>query len=288
MTRSALILLSALFVLSVPLIRCDAGVEPSPVRAKILTDVSAIKPGSAFELAVLFEMDPDWHIYWKNPGDSGLPTSVEFGLPEGFEVGDIKWPVPSLLKGAGNLTDYGYEDTLLLSARVTAPFGLKSGSTVTLAAKVSWISCKDICIPGKTELQLKLPVSDKPVRVNSDLFTSWRPRLPVSYPAAGLPFKIGVKTANKSENEFTVSLLLKNVDGVSGIDLYPIPGNSFLVDHIVVEKSKTGGETSVNFDVKRLVSKVPAPGELETLIVYKDKTGNRSGVVFPIKIRNAE
>jgi DsbC/DsbD-like thiol-disulfide interchange protein len=288
MTRLGLVFFSVLSLISVPLIGGDAEERPEPVKAVILADVTAVKPGAAFELAVLFRIEPHWHVYWKNPGDSGLPTSVKFALPEGFEADDIRWPLPTVLKGAGNLNDYGYEDTLLLSAMVTAPPDLKSGSTVKITANVSWISCRDICIPGKTELRLELPVSDTPEGANSDLFAAWRERLPVNYSTAGSPFEISVRTTAKNENESSVSLFLASGDDVSGVDLYPVPGNSFLVDNIAVGTDKATGETSVNFDVKRLGSKVPAPGNLETLIVYTDKTGKRSGLEYPVNIENAK
>jgi DsbC/DsbD-like thiol-disulfide interchange protein len=288
MTRLFLVFFSVLLLISVPLIRVNTEERPEPVKAKLLADASAIAPGATFELAVLFEIDPHWHVYWKNPGDSGLPTSVVFMLPEGFKAGDIRWPVPSVLKGAGGLNDYGYEDSLLLSSKVTAPSDLKPGSTVEMAANVSWISCKDICIPGRTKLELKLPVSDASLSVNSDLFAAWRERLPLNYSGARPPFEIGVKTEAKNENVSSVSILLHALDDVSGVDLYPVPGNSFLVDNIVVETNKTSGETSVNFDVKRLASKAASSRKLETLIVYKDKAGKSSAVELPVSIGSAK
>ncbi len=288
MARYAMVLLSVLFVLSAFVISGKAEEEHKPVKAKIIADVSAISPGASFELAVLLEIDPRWHIYWKNPGDSGLPTSVEFELPQGFQVGGIRWPVPSILKGAGNLTDYGYEDSLLLSVVVTAPPGLKSGSTVEIEGNVSWVSCKDICIPGRAKLELELPVSDTSEGVNAALFSEWRSRLPVNYSGNKPPFKIGVKSSAKDGNETSVSILLDSADGVSGVDLYPVTGNLFIVNNIVVESDKSGGKTSISFDVKKLESKGTSGTELETLIVYTDKSGKRSGFELPVNLGRAE
>lgn len=293
MSRFGLVLLSILLMLSASVISGNSEEMPKPVKAKLLADVSAISPGATFELAVLLEIDPHWHIYWKNPGDSGLPTSVKFELPRGFQVDGIRWPVPSILKGAGNLTDYGYEDSLLLSVAVAAPSGLKSGSTVDIEGRVSWVSCKDICIPGRARLELRLPVSDTSEGANSDLFSEWRAKLPVNYSGQKPPFKIGVKTAAKDENETSVSILLDSADGVSGVGLYPVPGNSFIVDNIVVESDESGGKTSISFDVKKfdvkkLESKGPSRTELETLIVYTDKSGKRSGFELPVDLGNAE
>ena len=288
MARYAMVLFSVLSLLSAFAVSGNSEEEHKHVKAKIIADVSAINPGASFELAVLLEIDPHWHIYWKNPGDSGLPTSVEFELPQGFRVGGIRWPVPSLLKGAGNLTDYGYEDSLLLSVVVTAPPGLKSGSTVDIEGNVSWVSCKDICIPGRAKLELELPVSDTSEGVNSDLFSEWRAKLPVNHSGKKPPFGIGVKTAAKGENETSVSILLDSADGVSGVDLYPVPGNSFIVNNIAVKSDESGDKTSISFDVKKLESKGTSGTELETLIVYTDKSGKRSGFELPVNLGRAE
>ena len=284
MKRIAIFPLLIYLLSSAALINGSAGEEPRPVGAGILADVSAVRPGASFEVGVLFDIEPHWHIYWKHPGDSGLPTSVEFALPRGFTVTDVKWPVPAGLSGAGNLRDYGYEDSLLLSARVNSPPDLEPGSIAKITARVSWVSCKDICIPGKAELELKLPVSESVESVNSDLFSEWQSRLPVNHSGATPPFEIDLKTVSKSENEYSVVVLLSPKGAVSGIGLYPVPGNSFIVDDIVVGTDGGSGKSSIVFNVKVLPSRGPSQNELETLIVYTDKSGKRSSYEFPVTL----
>jgi DsbC/DsbD-like thiol-disulfide interchange protein len=261
----------------------SADEQPKPVKVRILADVSAVAPGEPFDVAVHFEVEPHWHVYWKNPGDSGLPTSVEFALPPGFTASGLRWPVPSVFKGPGGLVDYGYEDSLLLSARVTPPRDLKPGSTADIKARVSWVSCKDICIPGRAELGLTLPVSKSAVRANSDLFSEWSDRLPVNFSGNAPPFEIGIKTVSKKENEYSVEILLDPEDALAGVGLYPAPGNSFIVEDIAVG-SGGGGKTSITFDVKALWQQGASQHEIETLIVYTDKSGKKSGYEFPVTL----
>jgi len=282
--RFALIFFLTCSIFSSAAAGVSAGEQPRPVKARILADVSAVTPGEPFEVAVLLDVDPHWHVYWKNPGDSGLPTSVMFALPQGFKATDLGWPVPSLFKGAGDLTDYGYEDSLLLSAGVTPPPGLKPGSAAKITARVSWVSCKDICIPGKAELELTLPVSRSARRVNTDLFSAWHARLPVNRSGDEPPFDIELKTVSKGENEYSVVILLDPKDALSGIGLYPVPGNSFIVEDIIAGSGEGSGKSSLAFDVKVLPSGGPSHGELETLIVYTDKSGKRSGYEFPVAL----
>ncbi|HSC34819.1 MAG TPA: protein-disulfide reductase DsbD domain-containing protein, partial [Thermodesulfobacteriota bacterium] len=275
--RFTLLFLMACSIFSAAHVGVIAAEQPRPVRAEILADVSAVTPGVPFEAAVLLKVDPHWHVYWKNPGDSGLPTSVEFTLPPGFTASEIKWPIPSMFMGAGGLTDYGYEDSLLLSAGIVPPADLKPSTAVKITAVVSWVSCRDICIPGKAELELEMSVSESARRVNTDLVSEWSARLPVNYSGNTPPFEIDIKTVPKDENEYSVVILLGPKDSSSGIGLYPVPGNSFIVDDIVAGTDEGSGRSSAAFDVKVLPSRGQPQKGLEALIVYTDKDGKRSG-----------
>jgi thiol:disulfide interchange protein DsbD len=102
-------------------------------------------------------MAEHWHTYWKNPGDSGLPTRIEWQLPEGWKAGEIQWPYPKPLP-VGPLMNYGYEDEVLLVAELTPAPGTTPGK-YPVKAKAEWLVCKDICIPEKGELDLTLAVA---------------------------------------------------------------------------------------------------------------------------------
>lgn len=134
-------------------------VERPNVRASLLTDAEAIAPGAEFWVGVRYRMAPGWHIYWKNYGESGIPTSIDWELPDGFEVEDLHWPTPRTYLMAG-LMSYVYEDEVILMARVRAPESLTPGEKAKLRARSSWLVCEDICIPGDASFELELPVAD--------------------------------------------------------------------------------------------------------------------------------
>ncbi len=137
--------------------RAEAGQKkPAPVSARLLSSVDAVVPGKIFRLAILLKQEPGWHTYYKIPGDSGMPTSVKWTLPAGFTVSDLIWPKPLKFE-EGGLTTYGYKDQAFLAVDVTAPADLKVGTELTLQANVRWLSCKEVCLPGKAELKLSLP-----------------------------------------------------------------------------------------------------------------------------------
>lgn len=157
-------------------------VDTGEVEAELVADVAAIRPGQEFQVALRLKMDPHWHVYWINPGDAGLVPEVEWDLPEGFEVGELEFPVPHRIP-TPPLVSYGYEGEVFILAKVKAPESLVGGSSVTLNAAASWLVCEESCIPGDARLSLALPVSDTgetlvPAKFASDIAET-RANLPV-------------------------------------------------------------------------------------------------------------
>src|ERR1043165_374663 len=151
------------------------------VQAKLLADVSAVVPGKPFTVGLLLHMVPRWHTYWKFPGDAGIPTEINWKLPDGWRIGEIQWPIPLKLDEPGDIQIYGYHDEVLLLQEITPPASLKD-SGVELAADVSWLLCEKICIPGSAKLKLDLPVAAQSAAANEEIFSRYRRSLPQSWP----------------------------------------------------------------------------------------------------------
>ena len=150
-------LLPAVLLLAAP--AYAAPVRTPHVEAELVAERTAIAPGEPLTVALRLKMIPEWHTYWRNPGDSGEPTRLAWQLPPGFAASEIHWPYPRRLP-AGPLLNYGYEDEVLLLARITPPRDLAPGTPVTLAAKANWLVCsREHCIPEDGELSLTLPVA---------------------------------------------------------------------------------------------------------------------------------
>ena len=125
----------------------------------LLARNDAVFPGSNVRLGIHFTLDPGWHIYWTNPGDSGQPPILKWELPQGFSAGEIEWPRPERMQSTAQLADYGYHGDVLLPVTVHAPSGLRLGNSVSFAADVKWLVCREVCIPEHTQLRLDLPVA---------------------------------------------------------------------------------------------------------------------------------
>lgn len=153
---------------------------PHPVTARLVTEAAAVAPGSTLWIDLHLDIAPGWHTYWRNPGDSGLPTEIAWTLPPGFTAGDIVWPVPERFV-VGGLGNYGYRDAVDLLVPITASKDVKPGETAHLDAAVSWLVCSEICIPGEAKLALDLPVSaasSAPDPAAKDLFAAARSHVP--------------------------------------------------------------------------------------------------------------
>src|SRR3954471_11897088 len=86
------------------------------VAATLLCDRASIQAGKPFDVGVLLKIKPGWHGYWKNPGDSGIATSIDFKLPDGFTVGELQFPVPERIEAPGGIVNYGYTNEVMLLA----------------------------------------------------------------------------------------------------------------------------------------------------------------------------
>ena len=115
-----------------------------------------LKIGTTANAGLYFKLEPGWHVYWKNAGDSGEPPRIQWTLPAGIAASDFKFPPPQRLP-LGPLMDFGYENEVLFPFTVQASSAAKSGPAV-LHSKVNWLVCRDVCIPGNAELDQKVNV----------------------------------------------------------------------------------------------------------------------------------
>src|SRR5690606_5548050 len=126
------------------------------VEVEIVADRAAVVPGEPMRIGLRIRHDPQWHTYWRNPGDSGLPTRLDWRLPEGFEAGPIRWPAPQRLF-IPPLANYGYEGEIVLPVALQVPASVE-GERASIEAHASWLMCREVCIPGEADLSLVLPV----------------------------------------------------------------------------------------------------------------------------------
>jgi DsbC/DsbD-like thiol-disulfide interchange protein len=144
-----------------------------------------IIPGRKIYFGLNFQLEKGWHIYWVNPGDSGQSPRVEWHLPTGLRAGEIEWPAPRRL-GTSTIVDFGYDHAVMLLVPVRASSTLPTNQAVQLGAELRVLVCREICIPGKAQFSMTLPVKSMPPEVDFQtrkLFTAARNSLPLRVPS---------------------------------------------------------------------------------------------------------
>ncbi len=136
-------------------------VSTAQVKAELLAHApDGADPGKTVWLGLQLTHQPDWHTYWKNPGDSGLPITVQWTLPAGITAGEIAWPLPKKIP-IGNLANYGFDGTVLLPVPLSISPAFKpaaSNNEIEVKLKANWLVCRKECIPEEGEFALKVPV----------------------------------------------------------------------------------------------------------------------------------
>jgi DsbC/DsbD-like thiol-disulfide interchange protein len=143
-----------------------------------------ITPGRQTYFGLNFRLEKGWHIYWVNPGDSGQPPRVKWHLPTGLSAGEIEWPAPRRL-GTSTIVDFGYDDAVMLLVPMHAASTLPTNQAAQLGAELRVLVCRQICIPGKAQVSMSLPIQSAPPEVDartSELFTAARKSLPRKAP----------------------------------------------------------------------------------------------------------
>ena len=161
-----------------------------PVEAHLTSNHFTVVPGQDFELLLEVTLEPGWHAYWKNPGDSGMAPSIEWKLPEGLEVAHVEWPTPERFE-LGDAVTFGYSEK--------APFVITLHAAPTLTAKtleidaeLQWVVCSsETCLPGITAVKTHVNVGDKPEAISKEKFIEAKKALPEKLPSAYANHQLG-------------------------------------------------------------------------------------------------
>ena len=182
-------------------------VDPAKVvQVELVANTTAVEAGRPLMLGVHFKIAPEWHIYWSNPGETGLDTKVELVEFTNGKASEVLYPTPIKFISPGPLLSYGYSEETMLVIPVTPELSDPAAKEVTFKVKARWLMCKDRCIPGKKELTLTLPVgSAKPA--NAALFERFAKLSPEVGAAPGTQV-----TAKLEGKELTVEVTVRPAD----------------------------------------------------------------------------
>jgi thiol:disulfide interchange protein DsbD len=178
-------------------------VSTAQSSVELITSSATLSRSGEVWVGLRFQLQPGWHVYWRNPGDSGGPPTITWQLPQGVSADEFDWPAPSRLK-TGGLVNYGYEGDVVLPVRLR---GASPGpaSRQPLVANTRWIVCKDVCVPGKARLTIALPLE----LAERAQVAEWKSRIDAARAAVPKPAPEQWKASARSERDaFNVTITL--------------------------------------------------------------------------------
>ena len=187
------------------------------VKAALLAGPPAA--GRPFLVGIQFTIEPDWYLYWKNPGDAGLPIAVQWKFPDGWKAGPLQFPVPSKFVH-DDIVAYGYKKSVILLCEIT-PAGEPTG---TLRADLDWLVCRESCLRGKTSVSLRLDPSGE-----STLPADAGQGLPEDARQLGLT--LGPAIVHSSADGWTCELPLEGSKANAVTDFFPSSSDDVFLNY---------------------------------------------------------
>jgi thiol:disulfide interchange protein DsbD len=228
--------LLGLFALLAPIHAAAAPVDTGHLEAELVAQERGAVPGGTVYVALRQKIDKGWHTYWRNPGDSGEPTTIQWTLPAGWQAGDIVWPTPARMP-IGPLLNYGYTGEVLLPVPIQVPVSAPVGSTATLKADVTFLVCELTCVPEYASLTLTVPV----VAAASGADPAWGDKVAATLAAA--PRAAGLAAVYAVDGD-TVRLAVTG-GPLKGADLsraYFFPFDATVLDHAKPQPIERGAD----------------------------------------------
>jgi thiol:disulfide interchange protein len=255
-----------LLFVAAPAFAQSSVVKTDNVRAELVSEASEVKAGEPFWAGLRLTIRPKWHTYWKNPGDSGIATEINWTLPAGAKAEPIVWPAPTFFN-IGGVINYGYHDDVLLLARITPP--AETSGPLTLNAEASWLVCEDVCIPEEGKFTLSLPVGPAAKPADADtraLFEKARRTVPVESP---WPARFGLSKSGDP----TLMVEAKGLKPETVRDAYFFPAEWGAVANMAQQTARVTAD-GITIPLKKGDAKAAAPQQISGTLVLTEKTGD--------------
>jgi thiol:disulfide interchange protein DsbD len=251
------------------------------VQASAVLDTTTVSGGEPFEVAITLATNPGWHIYWSNPGESGLATGFELTLPPGFKAEKVEYPVPHAFVMPGDVTIYGYEGKTTFLVKVTPPAGV-SGSVSPIKVKASWLVCtKETCVPGDATMEVPMKVGSGE-KVNEGLFAKAREAIPAEAATLGDLKEAPKSSATMSEGKVKYTVPLAFKEKVSKVEAFPDKVEGLEVSELKVAESE--GETTISLTARLLSGQHVKVDTLPLVLAYTTADGKRRGLIVPLAL----
>lgn len=228
------------------------------VIVSLVSDHDQVSQNQEFKIGLKFIIEKDWHVYWKNPGDSGTAPKLKWEELKGIQISDIHWPTPHIFP-IDPLANYGYEKEVIF------PMDAKlSGNEFEITGEASWLVCKVECIPGKATLKLKLPVGEEKISlVDSKDLENYLSQKPI--PGSDISLSL-----EQDDSYFTLNFSSSDLDLKSFESAYFFPNNGTYIAHADSQGlSKT--DAGIQLKIKKSDSLTEKPSSIDGVLALEKK-----------------
>jgi thiol:disulfide interchange protein DsbD len=210
-------------------------------RLELIAENAGVSAGADFLVGVHFMLEPGWHIYWINPGDSGQPPVFQWQLPPGITASDVQWPRPQRLQSSAQIVDYGYRDDVLLMVPLHVT-RVDNGGAPQITLNAKWLICREVCLPDHAQLHLSFPIAAKAQELSpaAPLFAEAKKLLP-----RALPPSWKARVISRKDN---LVLVVESGRPIASADFFPLdPGQ---IDNAASQRFERTA-TGVNITLKK-------------------------------------
>lgn len=183
-------------------------VDAERASVRLVSAVSATGDSEELPLGLEFRLDPGWKIYWRTPGDAGLPPIPDWSASQNVETVSMRWPVPKRFE-IFDIGTLGYEDSVLFPLTVRPE---RPGEPVQLSGDIDFLICAEICIPGRAEVALNLPSGRAEPSREAHLIDRFRATVPTT-DALGTGLKLRNATYTENGDAIRVALTVEAETG---------------------------------------------------------------------------
>jgi len=232
---------------------------------EIMPEATGVAPGGILWFAIRQTVRENWHVFWVNPGDAGIPLNLQWEMPNGFEAGEILYPAPEFIP-VGPLASYAHEGAPVFLVPVTAPQDAHIGETLDVAIDAAWQVCEQICVPEEARFEFALPVVAAPETIDETqaVFEQARAALPgehdgeAAFTRAGNRFELTVQSW-RHETARDVFFF----PAVEGLTTPAAEQTAFLTDGVLTISMEPGWVDDVGGDI------------VEGVVTFTDESGER-------------
>ncbi len=254
------------------MINLSSAFAEKPVTLSLVGHVpSATDSERRLYVGAHFSINEGWHLYWQNPGDSGLPTTVDWALPPGFSTGPLRWPLPLRFSSDGKPNMVGYEGEVVLISEVIPPPEYRWGDDLSITVQASWLGCSDrSCFRDRGEITEKISVASSKPR---SFFEEWLNRVPSlvsQHPA--------VRSLRRDSNRNLVVAWRDAVTEVTFLPNHVIPAGQEKVSVSTNAADNGALETNIGIPSTLLGGTASERG----LVLFRGSNGKREGFELPL------